>query len=398
MPKNIVLCCDGTGNEIEGNLSNVLKLYRIARRDEEQRVYYDPGIGTLGQRDEWSRIKQNAKGVFGLATGYGLDDSVLDAYQFLARHFEPGDDIYLFGFSRGAYTIRVLAGFLHLTGLLHPDQLNIDGYALAAYKRASQLDDFNIAWHFHRVANTRAVTINFLGVWDTVASVLVPRKDRLYIPSLLTLPYTRTNPSVRIFRHAMAIDERRRMFRLNRWAEPQEYFPHPFAKPDPPLQQDIKQVWFAGVHADIGGGYPEAQSALAKFPLDWMIAEAQAAGLRIHTAMRNHLVLGHERKGSRQEYVVPDPKGCLHNSLTAAWKPLEWLPKRTNWKEWAGRRSFAGWYLPNAEPRVIPEGARIHYSVVARKEADSRYRPPNLPGRFEVEGPSAAVPHQSEPL
>ena len=69
MPKNIVICCDGTGNEIEGNLSNVLKLYRIARRGQEQRVYYDPGIGTIGQRDEWSRLKQNAKTVFGLATG-----------------------------------------------------------------------------------------------------------------------------------------------------------------------------------------------------------------------------------------------------------------------------------------------------------------------------------------
>jgi uncharacterized protein (DUF2235 family) len=88
MPKKIVICCDGTGNEIEGNLSNVLKLYRIVRRDEEQHVYYDPGIGTLGQRDEWSRFKQNAKGVLGLATGYGLDDNVLDAYRFLAQNLE----------------------------------------------------------------------------------------------------------------------------------------------------------------------------------------------------------------------------------------------------------------------------------------------------------------------
>jgi uncharacterized protein (DUF2235 family) len=199
MPKNIVIFCDGTGNEVEGNLSNVLKLYRIAQRNEGQRVYYDPGIGTLGQQDEWSRFKQNAKGVFGLTTGYGLDDNVLDAYRFLAHNFQAEDDIYLFGFSRGAYTVRVLAGFLHLIGLLHPDQLNIDGYALTAYKRASKQEDFSIAWHFQRITGTRAVTIKFLGVWDTVASVLVPRKDRLYVPTLLTLPYTRTNPSVRIF-------------------------------------------------------------------------------------------------------------------------------------------------------------------------------------------------------
>jgi uncharacterized protein (DUF2235 family) len=386
MPKNIVICCDGTGNEIEGNLSNVLKLYRIAHRDEQQRVYYDPGIGTLGQRDEWSRLKQNAKGVFGLATGYGLDDNVLDAYRFLAQNFETDDKIYLFGFSRGAYTVRVLAGFLHLVGLLQPDQLNIDGYALAAYKRASKQSDFSIAWHFGRVVNTRSVTIKFLGVWDTVASVLVPRKDRLYVPSLLTLPYTRTNPSVETFRHATAIDERRRMFRLNRWTEPQEYLPNPFAKPDPPLQQDIKQVWFAGVHADIGGGYPETESALSKFPLDWMIKEAKAAGLRINTAMRNHLVLGEDRKGSSQEYVSPSPNGCVHNSMTAGWRVLEWLPKPTKWREGPEGPSFAGLYLPHAESRLISEGARIHYSVIARKEANSNYRPPNFPTKFEIEG------------
>jgi hypothetical protein len=127
-----------------------------------------------------------------------------------------------------------------------------------------------------------------------------------------------------------------------------------------------------------------------------MIGEAEAAGPRIQTAMRNHLVLGHERKGSRQEYVAPDRNGCLHDSLTAGWKPLEWLPKRAKWKEWPERRVFAGWYLPRAEPRVIPEGARIHYSVIARKEADASYRPPNLPVQFEIEGPDHAVPNQSE--
>ena len=386
MPKNIVICCDGTGNEIEGNLSNVLKLYRIACRDPEQRVYYDPGIGTIGQQDEWSRLKQNTKTVFGLATGYGLDDNILNAYRFLAHQYDSQDDIYLFGFSRGAYTVRALAGFLYLIGLLHPDQLNIAGYALAAYKRASEQDDFSIAWRFRRIVNARAVTIKFLGVWDTVASVLVPRKDRLYVPSLLTLPYTRTNPSVRIFRQAVAIDERRRMFRLNRWTEPQQFVPNPFAKPDLPLLQDIKQVWFAGVHADIGGGYPEAQSALSKFPLDWMIGEARVAGLRVDTAMCNHLVLGHERKGSRRVYVAPDPNGCLHDSMTAGWQMLELFPKRVKWREWPECRSVAGWYLPTAEPRLIPEGARIHWSVIARKEANARYRPPNLPLNFSIEG------------
>lgn len=101
MSKNIVICCDGTGNEVEGNLSNVLKLFRIAQKNEHQRVYYNPGIGTIGSRDAWMRLKQNTKAVFGLATGYGLDDDILGAYRFIAEQFEDGDQIFLFGFSRG---------------------------------------------------------------------------------------------------------------------------------------------------------------------------------------------------------------------------------------------------------------------------------------------------------
>ncbi|WP_163478786.1 T6SS phospholipase effector Tle1-like catalytic domain-containing protein, partial [Klebsiella pneumoniae] len=83
---------------------------------------------------------------------YGLDDNVLDAYRFLATNYEEDDELFLFGFSRGAYTVRVLGGLLHLVGLLRPDQLNFAGYALAAYKRASEKSDFHIAWDFRRIA------------------------------------------------------------------------------------------------------------------------------------------------------------------------------------------------------------------------------------------------------
>jgi uncharacterized protein (DUF2235 family) len=162
MPKKSVVCCDGTGNEIEGNLSNVLKTYRIITRNEAQRVYYDPGIGTLGQMDEWSRLKQDAKAVFGLATGYGLEKNALGAYRFLSQNFEAGDDVYLFGFSRGAYTVRVLAGFLHFIGLLDPDQLNIDGYALAAYKRVNERGDFSAGGSFDESQTRNPSRSNFL--------------------------------------------------------------------------------------------------------------------------------------------------------------------------------------------------------------------------------------------
>ena len=102
MSKNIVICCDGTGNEIEDNHSNVLKIYRTLKKSPDQITYYDPGLGTLGAQNEWGRIKQQAEKIAGLVLGYGLDQSVLDAYQFLIENYAKGDRIFLFGFSRGA--------------------------------------------------------------------------------------------------------------------------------------------------------------------------------------------------------------------------------------------------------------------------------------------------------
>lgn len=389
MPKNIVILCDGTGNEIEANLSNVLKLYRTLQKSDKQVVFYDPGVGTLSSSDPWSRLKSNVYKVLGLATGYGLDDNVLDAYRFLLDHYDDGDQVYLFGFSRGAYTVRVLAGFLRLVGLLRPSQANLCGYALLAYKRAAEKGDFEIAWRFERIASTRRIPIKFVGVWDTVSSVIVPRPDRFFIPSLQELPYTRTNSYVEVFRHAVAIDERRRMFRLNRWADPQEFKPNPF-DPKPAVPQDVKQVWFAGVHSDVGGGYPETQSGLAKYPLQWMIDEAAAHGLLITTAIYNHLVLGRKRKGGSRTYVAPDHTAEPHNSLTWGWLPLECLPKRKSRREWPKRISIFGVYFPLAEPRPIEDGALVHHSVFDRVADVEGYRPVNLPPRDKVRIEGAA--------
>jgi uncharacterized protein (DUF2235 family) len=386
MTKNIVVCCDGTGNQIERNLSSVLKLFRMCRKNEEQRVYYGAGIGTIGSSDAWARARQNAKSVFGLATGYGLDDDILGAYGYICQHYVAGDNIFLFGFSRGAYTVRIVAGIVHLIGLLPPDQLNVASYALRCYKQASEQNDFSIAWQFSKVTGGRTVPIRFLGVWDTVASVIVPRRDRL-VPQLLTLPYTRTNPSVETFRHAMAIDERRRMFRLNKWAQPQDFIANPFARSPQPVPQDIKQVWFAGVHADVGGGYPEEESGLSKFPLDWMVQEAVEKGLKVNAAVRRHIGLGRARIGSKTLFVKPEATAALHSSLSWGWQPLEWLPKSARWREWP-RRTFLGFYLPHGEPRLIQrEGVRpvLHQSVVDRWNALPGYRPQNFPAEYDVE-------------
>jgi uncharacterized protein (DUF2235 family) len=392
MPKDIVICCDGTGNEINDAISNVLKLYRVLTKDEGQRVYYHPGVGTIGLQSTWGRFKQQAYAVRGLATGAGLDEDILAAYRFLCVNYQKDDRVWLFGFSRGAYTVRVLAAFIQVIGLLHPDQLDLAGYALTAYKNASAnrqdasahpgqfLDE---AWHFSRIAGGYHIPIEFVGVWDTVASVIVPRQDKFWF-DLQTLVYTRTNPSVKKFRQAIAIDERRRMFRLNRWTEPQKYRPNIFDVPSA-IDQDIRQVWFAGVHCDVGGGYLENESGPSKFPLLWMIEQATAAGLRGDPDMINHLCWGLPRKGSDHTYVPPSATADLHNSLTGAWEILEWLPKAEKYREWPERHCVLGWYLPRGEPRPIPEGAIIHRSVFDRIAAKPSYRPVNMPKIYSVE-------------
>lgn len=409
--KNIVVCCDGTGNEIGENISNVLKLYRVLRKTEktepQQVVYYNSGVGTLARPDPWTKIRQNAITVLGLATGYGLDDNILSAYEFLIDQYQDGDEVFLFGFSRGAYTVRVLAALLHKVGLLAPQQKNLAGAALTAYKQLNidvEQDAFSLsgddseevehqlgpltkddlAAQFARIVSTRWPTIKFVGVWDTVASVIVPRPDRFYAFSLQKLAHVETNPSVRIFRQAMALDERRRMFRLTPWNEPQNFMHNRFSRVNNSDPQDVQQVWFAGVHGDVGGGYPEGNSALSKYPLLWMIDEAVKSGLAVDPRAVNQLAWGHQRKGSPFSYVAPSITGTVHQSLTASWQVLEWFPKADRYKEWKPRRSLIGHYFPNGEPRFVSSGAFIHESVMERMKLVANYRPENLPDRYDV--------------
>jgi uncharacterized protein (DUF2235 family) len=377
--KSIIICCDGTGNEIKENQSNVLKFYRILQKDAKQVAFYDTGIGTISNSGAWSTLKTKAKGVFGLMTGFGLDRNVIDAYRFLVENYKAGDQVYLFGFSRGAHTVRVLAGLVHLVGVLKPHQVHLINYALTAYKQASLKDDFSIAWRVQEVLETPRVTIRFMGCWDTVASVIVPRRDRFYIPSLEELPFVRENPSVQVFRHALAVDEKRRMFRASEWAEPQLFKSNPFVKDEQADPQDIKQVWFSGVHSDIGGGYPETESGAAKLPLKWMMEEAAEHGLVFRKRLPKHLVLGQNPKNSTRNYVAPSSTAQLHDSMTTGWKPLEWIPKSDQFKDWIKRTSRFGFYLPRSEPRTIPDSGVVHPSVHERAKLDETYSPENLP-------------------
>jgi uncharacterized protein (DUF2235 family) len=405
--KNVVVCCDGTGNEVSENISNVLKLYRVLRKTGKtaprQVVFYDPGVGTLARPDPWTKFRQDAIAVLGLMTGYGLDDNILNAYTFLINNYEDGDDIYLFGFSRGAYTVRVLAGLIHKVGLLAPQQQNLAGAALTAYKQSTEInravaarplgdDELEAepqsqddrAAQFARIISSRWPTVKFVGVWDTVASVIVPRPDKFYTFSLQEVPYTRRNPSVRVFRQAIALDERRRMFRLHGWDGAQVFMHNRFSETNNSDPQDIQQVWFAGVHADIGGGYPEAESGLSKYPLLWMIGEAAAHGLAVNMQAVNQLAWGIQRLGSPFSYVAPDFMRDPHRSLTKVWQALEWLPKSDSYKEWKESRSAFGHYIPNGEPRPVPADAFIHESVLRRMEAVVHYRPVNLPQRRQI--------------
>ncbi|MCK1419875.1 DUF2235 domain-containing protein [Bradyrhizobium sp. 180] len=420
-PKNLVICCDGTGNEISENISNVLKLYRCLRKTDKtqprQMVFYDPGVGTVTEPTTWHRWKANINMVLGLATGYGLDHNVLSAYCFLVQHYAAGDKIYLFGFSRGAYTVRVLAGLIHKLGLVSPEQVNLAGSGLIAYKQYSGTgrgndvedlsdvtfddqgplpkDQFDLAAQFARITSTRWPTIHFIGVWDTVASVIVPRADRLYWPSFEELAFTLRNPSVKIFRQAIAIDERRCMFRLKAYDAPQEFWSNRYVPDEKKVPQDILQVWFAGVHGDVGGGYPEAESGQSKYPLLWMIEEAAKAGLNFNPRTVNQLAFGIQRKNSPFSYVAPaftGKTGELHDSMTAAWRLLEYLPKRAKYKEWPERKVVLGFYIPDSEPRVIPEGAHVHESVVKRMAVGPDYRPVNLPKSY-VTVPMPVGPH-----
>lgn len=399
-PKNIVICLDGTGNQIEENLSNVLKLYRTLEKSEEQVVFYDQGVGTLGQRYTWGWLRQKIRNGLGLAFGRGLDDNVLQAYRFLVEQYQThkvpgekgrqGDKIFIFGFSRGAHTARVLAGLIYEIGILRPNQVHLSGAALTAYKQTQHSvseesgDEEGYEGegaNFRRVAATRTAAIDFLGLWDTVSSVFIPNPKSPWPPiTREKLPHTTVNPGVRAMRHAMAIDEFRRMYRVDHWAPGQVFKPnvHSTGAPDP---QDAQEMWFAGCHSDVGGGYQRADSALSQFPLIWMLKEAQSvAGLKVSKRMADYVTgVKPWSKTTTYLYPNPDPTAKLHTSLAGAWWLAEVFPKANRYNDWPPRRSLFGFYLPLGEPRFIEKAAALHPSVKQRWEACADYRPVNLP-------------------
>src|SRR5216683_4534549 len=305
MPRNIVICCDGTGNQYGSANSNVVKLYWTLSAQDKQTAYYHPGVGTMGARNALSAVGKWWTKVRGLAFGYGFSDNIADVYSFLMNEFNPGDQIFIFGFSRGAYTARALCGLLHMCGLLTAGNEALIPYALRLYK-SNDPCKFEIADGFRSTFSVPCKPY-FLGLWDTVSSV------GWILDPIHTkgghLPYTATLPDVPVIRHAVSIDERRAFFRQNLVHEPAA------------ANQNVKQVWFAGVHSDVGGSYAEAESGLSKIALRWMLCEAQSAGLGVDPEKVAAVL------GGKIPYVPPDPKAKLHKSLHGFWWLGEVWPK-----------------------------------------------------------------------
>lgn len=372
MPKNIVILLDGTSNEIEEDRTNILRLYGVLEKSSDQLVYYDPGVGTFGSEGAWSRLWRKASEIWGLATGWGLDDNVKEAYRFIVENYQNGrnveggerDALYIFGFSRGAYSARVLAGFINAIGLMEPRNLNLLDYAYRAFKSVGSKQGENAFAEvrlYERILETDRPPIRMLGLFDTVASVI---ESGRFGPRLASHVYTSRNPSVQSVYHAVAMDERRTMFRPLLWPAGEEYWGNPFPKKNAP-KQEVHEMWFAGGHGDVGGGYPESDSALCKVPLVWMIEGARKCGLKFRQQSINSLVLG-RRKNTR--YVAPDPLGKAHNTMTWGWAILEFLPRRR--PICSSRPSFFGLTVPLFERRYIPFDAVKHPSVVLRNQSD----------------------------
>lgn len=352
MMKNVVVCCDGTANEFAEDRTNVIKLYFTLVDDPATQVaYYHPGVGTMEPPGALTRYSRAATKLLGQAVGYGLEEDVRDAYTFIMRYFSAGDRLYLFGFSRGAYTVRAVTSLLKMYGLMRPGSEALIPYAIRmmmAIRNTNQSSPasqqkaadayFKLAEDFRQTYGKVSCQPHFVGVWDTVSSVG-------WIDNPLHLPYSADNGDIAIGRHAVAIDERRAFFRANLWR------PSPTGGP-----RDLKQVWFPGVHCDVGGGYPEAESGLSKIPLQWMLREAKQAGLLVD-AVKETAQLGGDAR-----YVRPDPRAQMHESLRGWWHLAEFVSKKHY--DWTTKETER---RPNLyRSRTIPPGAMIHASAYER--------------------------------
>lgn len=360
MPKNIILCSDGTGNTaIEGRGTNVFKLFEAVDLNEHrtnpdldaQLAFYDDGVGTQG-----SALTRAIGGM----TGRGLKTNVKQLYRELSRVYDEGDRIFLFGFSRGAFTVRTLAGMIGSCGVLKGESFTtarllrdaVDDVYLAYRARYDSAftrlvggirgrpsgQDAIDAFHERRLHQVYPhVPITFIGVWDTVDAVGLPfRLADIVNATLIPFKFPTRGLGAHVLKacHALSIDDPRVAFEPVLWSGPDDR---------------IEQVWFSGVHSNVGGGYPKQGMSLVA--LDWILAHAAKEGLRL-------LEIDHEifRGHASVDDMMYDPRAGL--GLFYRWAPRDIV----------------------AYCRKCCETARIHLSVAERiAHGTDDYAPGNLP-------------------
>ena len=329
--KNIVVCLDGTNNQLQAaNNTNVVRLFDLLKLDEpdQQVAYYDPGVGTFSSPAAWSPPARIASRYAGLAFGAGLRENLGQAYSYLMSTYEPGDQIFVFGFSRGAYNARALTGMLDLFGAFRAGSENMVPYAVNAYARQQSdpafFEGLRMYAETHDINRFGHTPVHFVGLWDTVKSAGTLTRQ-LHWPFTLQLPHAHT------IRHAVAIDEIRR-----------PYAHYPLNPPNPnhlnvDLEQDLREVWFSGVHSDVGGVFATG-TRLSDIPLKWIADEAVKAGLLVRPI----------RYAQMSALDGVDPTG--------PWHKMSWV-----------------WQLLGPGRRTLPAAAQIHASVRERVEKDPDY-------------------------
>jgi uncharacterized protein (DUF2235 family) len=317
MGKNIVICCDGTRNKPSLHNTNVVKLFSLVEKTANQVVYYDPGVGSLSQG-----LLRAYQGV----TGLGLSENIKEAYVFLMNNYKVGDKVFLFGFSRGAYTVRCLAGILYRIGLLQKGNYNLIDYAILQY---FDREDPEVTPEFKK-SFSRKCEVHFVGVWDTVGAFIPYPPSHKFHNNYL-------NRHIPFGYQALAIDEKRTDFKPEIW----DIYPESVLQDDG-LTQTIEQVWFAGVHSDVGGSNPS--DGLSDISLKWMIMKAKVQGLI--TCPQSEL----------DKEINDNIDDKIYESRTGIWK------LRPEYK------------------RIIKENSLIHHTVLDRimGRVDG-YSPKNLP-------------------
>jgi uncharacterized protein (DUF2235 family) len=346
--KRLIICCDGTWNwpDQKGSPTNVVKMVRAIRSTDErgipQVVFYDTGVGTGNALDR----------LVGGMLGVGLSENVKQTYGFLVDNYQPDDELFFFGFSRGAHTVRSLGGLIGLIGLL-PKQ-HMDKFPQAwQYYRTPPEKRTKAQWNqflerFPTDEQPKKTRIDFIGVWDTVGTMGVPIGP-LRMIGQYKYRFHNTNLGDNVARafQALAIDEHRRFFPPAIWKR--EAGLETRLKAYGIEQQILKQTWFVGSHSNVGGGYPDA--GLSDYAFRWMARQATDHGLGLDKAY--------------VERTQETSRDLLVNSRTAKWRLI---PKKL--------RTLC---------QTDTSSERIHYTAVQRLTAgpDHAFEPgtydcPNL--------------------